>query len=90
MESDTGVRSMAINVQDTSLLAKLEDLIATEGKYHLYCLVSLRNHHRSMMRNRACETSNNARNEAQAFVELLGFVEDSVESDISLFKFSVE
>ena len=49
-----GVRSMAIDLQYTSLLAKLErDLIATNGKYHLFCLVSLRKRHRSMVTDRA-------------------------------------
>ncbi len=53
--ADDNVRSMARDLQDSDLLTRIEgvgDLIALEAKYHLACLVGLRNRHRSLMRNR--------------------------------------
>ena len=43
---------MATELQDTQLLAQIgmEDLIAKEAKYHLKCLVKLRNRYRSYKR----------------------------------------
>ena len=44
LEADSRVRSMATDLQDTALLAKIEggDLIALDEKYHLACLTQLR------------------------------------------------
>ena len=48
---------MAKNLQDAaSLLARIEggDLIALEAKYHLSCLATFRNHHRSHIKEIYC------------------------------------
>ena len=52
LQSVTSVRSMAKDLQDASLLVKIEggDLIALETEYHLSCSASLCNHHRSHFR----------------------------------------
>ncbi len=50
LQSDASLRNMAKeDLQETSLLTKIEggDLIALEAKYHLLCLATLCNHHRS-------------------------------------------
>ena len=46
LQSDDTVRSIAKDLQDTSLL-RIEDgdLIALEAKYHWGCLINLRNHY---------------------------------------------
>ena len=51
-ETDTNVRTIAKDLNDTSLLTKIQggDLIALESKYHLSCLAKLRNRHRSYLR----------------------------------------
>ena len=52
-DADTNIRAMVTELQDTLLLAKIidvGDLIAREAKYHLKCLVYLRNRYRSHMR----------------------------------------
>ena len=50
--TDSRVKSMATDLRDTALLAKLEggDLIALDAKYHLACLIQLRNRHWSLWR----------------------------------------
>ncbi len=77
---------MARDLQDASLLAKIEggDLIALEAKYHLSCLVKLRNRHRSYLRLRGIQNASSKSHEerkmeARAFVELLTYIENSVE-----------
>ncbi len=84
LKSDTSVRIMARDLQDASLLAKIEggDLIALEAKYHLSCLVKLRNRHRSYLRgipNASSKSHEEIKMEARAFVELLTYIENSVE-----------
>ena len=51
-EADGNIREMITELQDTKLLAQIgvEDLIAKEAKYHLKCLVKLRNRYRSYKR----------------------------------------
>ncbi len=72
---------MARDLQDASLLAKIEggDLNALEAKYHLSCLVKLRNRHRSYLRGIPNASSKSHEMEARAFVELLTYIENSVE-----------
>ena len=84
MQSDTNVRNMARDLQDASLLAKIEggDLIALEARYHLSCLVKLRNRHRSHLREiqtTSGKSHEERKMEARAFVELLTYIESSVE-----------
>ena len=44
-DTDTNIRTMITELQDTELLARIDggNLIAKELKYHLNCLVNLRN-----------------------------------------------
>ena len=51
-DADFNIREMIKALQDTHLLARIDggDLIAKEAKYHLKCLVSLRNRYRSYKR----------------------------------------
>ena len=84
---------MARDLQDASLLAKIEggDLIALEAKYHLSCLVKLRNRHRSYLReiqNASSKSQEERKMEARAFVELLTYIENSVEDGEFFFKLS--
>ena len=87
---DSNVRRMAIDLQDSALLARMEggDLTALEAKHHLSCLTVLRNRHRSFLRQ--SETSSIDRKEgkieARAFVELITHVENSIENGIFCFK----
>ncbi len=48
-DADANIREMIVALQDTQLLAKIDggDLIAKEVKYHLKCLVTLKNRYRS-------------------------------------------
>ena len=51
--ADTNICIMVTELQDTNLLAKILDVgdhIAREAKYHLKCLVNLRNRYRSNVR----------------------------------------
>ena len=52
LDADANIWEMATELQDTQLLAQIgmEDLIAKEAKYHLKCLVKLRNRYRSYKR----------------------------------------
>ncbi len=56
-DADSSIRAMITELQDTLLLASLlawiegGDLIAREVKYHLKCLVNLRNRYRSFKTN---------------------------------------
>lgn len=93
LQSDASLRFMAKDLQDTSLLAKIEggDLIALEAKYHLSCLVTYRNRHRSHVRERQSssrESLEKIKTEARAFVELLAYIDSSIEEGISIFKLS--
>lgn len=51
-DADANIREMVTELQDTQLLVQIgtEDLIAKEAKYHLKCLVKLRNRYRSYKR----------------------------------------
>ena len=93
LQSDASIRSMAKDLRDASLLAKIDggDLIALEAKYHLSCLATLRNCHRSHVRGvqSASEDSfEKEEMEARALVELLTHIESSVEEGNFFFKLS--
>ena len=92
-DADDNVRRMAIELQDTALLTRIEggDLTALEAKYHLSCLTALRNRYRSLLRQRQCFSSDREEEkvEARAFVELINHVENSIENGTFCFKFSV-
>ena len=93
LEADSSIRAIAKDLENMSLLAKIEggDLIALESKYHLSCLTSLRNRHRSYLR----ETGENSgaliqekKIMARAFAEVLAHIEALVTEGNVLFKFS--
>ena len=93
LQSDTIVQSMAKDLQDASLLAKIEggDLIALEAKYHLSCSAELRNRHRSYFReiqNASEEFFEIQEMEVRAFVELVTYIESSVEKGNFFLKLS--
>lgn len=94
LQSDASVWCMAKDLQDVALLAKIEggDLIALEVKYHLSCLATLCNRHRSHVRetqhNPSDESLEKEKMEARAFAELTAYIESSVEEGTFFFKLS--
>ncbi len=92
LDADENVRKMATDLQETTLLTRIEggDLTALEAKYHLACLTGLRNRHRSFLRQRLSSRSNleESQIEARAFVELVTHIEDAVADGTFCFKFS--
>ena len=93
LEADDSIRQMAADLEETELMASIEggDLIALEAKYHLQCLVALRNRHRSMVRKDGEtieEISEERRIKARAIVELFAYMENCVEDGTFYFKFS--
>ena len=92
-DADTSIRAIVTELQDTHLLAKVSDigdLIAKEAKYHLKCLVNLRNRYRSYVRKSSQLTQDidEKFNESRAFVELSSYIEKAVNSSNVLFKLS--
>ena len=89
-DADKNIRDIVSDLQDNQLLAQIGsgDLIAKEAKYHLKCLTSLRNRYRSHQRKftQAREVINEKMNESRVFVELITFIEKSVNSGTLLFK----
>jgi len=93
LDAVSNICAIARDLEDTSLLAKIEggDLIALESKYHLSCLVKLRNHHRSYLREsggNSGELIKEAKMEVRAFAELLAHIETLVEEGTFVLKFS--
>ena len=65
---------MVRGIQDASSLAKIERGDLIEAKYHLSCLVKLRNCHKSYLReiqNASSKSHEERKMEARAFVEIL-------------------
>ena len=92
-DADTNIRAMVAELQDTRLLAKIVDvgdLIAREAKYHLKCLVNLRNMYRSHIRKSSQKTQDmdEKLNESRAFAELTSYIERAVDSGTLLFQLS--
>ena len=72
---------MALELGDFDLLGRMSkgDLIAIEGKYHLKCLISLRNRYKSFCAKRS-RKSNDGEDDAKldesvAFVELVRYID---------------
>ena len=89
--TDNNVKSMARDLQETDLLTRLEggDLIAKEAKYHLVCLVGLRNRHRSQSRHGSHDINIEEKKiQARAFIELITHIENAVEDGTFCFKFA--
>ena len=87
------VRGMATDLEDKALLTRIDggDLTALEAKYHLSCLTTLRNRHRSFFRQSKSFSNDGeeGRIEARAFVELITHVENSIENGTFYFKLSM-
>lgn len=92
MKLDHNIRRMAIELQDSSLLARISggDLIAIEAKYHFSCLSTFKNRYRSAQR--AQNSSTNSQEDeliqAQVFADLILYIEESIESGNFIFKLS--
>ena len=94
LEANKSVRQMAIHLQDTELMARIEggDLVALEAKYHLECLTGLHNCHRSfkLQQVKECgESFEESQVKARALVELFSYIENCVDEGLFYFKFSV-
>ena len=90
-DADNNFRTMITELNDAKLMARIVggDLIAMAVKYHLRCLVDLRNRHRSLTRKRRTDEENTEEkmNESRAFVELISYIKKAMDSGI-LFKLS--
>ncbi|KAG5879932.1 hypothetical protein JTB14_008397 [Gonioctena quinquepunctata] len=78
---------MITELNDTQLMTRIiGDLIAKEAKYHLACLVQLRNRYRSLTRkaNLQDENTDEKMNEYRSFIELTSYISTSVKSGILL------
>lgn len=74
---DTSVRKKAQELRDTKILAKLSagDMIAIDAVYHLPCLTSFYNKHRSQQR-RSTENCNQINPESLALAEVVSYIEE--------------
>ena len=87
---------MVFELEDFELLGRKSkgDLIAVEAKYHLKCLIYLKNRYtcRSLCAQKAQNSSDGSvdekMDESIAFVELVEYIEGCVESGTLLFKLS--
>ena len=71
-DADHNIRAMITELGETKLMARMVggDLIALEAKYHLQCLVKLRNQYRGFTRKQSpsSENTDEKMNESRAFV----------------------
>lgn len=92
LDADNNVKRMATDLHDTALLTRIAtggDLTAQEAKYHFACLTAIRNKHRSFTRqNQECTSSIDGLTEARVFVELITYIENSMDNGTLYFKFS--
>ena len=91
--TDEKLRRMITELQDSTLLPRIcgVDLVAADAKYHLKCMTDLRNryrHHTSKKRQESCEMDEERIKESQAFIELIEYIEASVENDKLMFLLS--
>ena len=90
LDANTNIKIMITELNDPNLLVKIvgTDLIAKGIRYHLKCLVELRNRYRSCNANlkeddkKVDESVNNSR----VFVELSSYIEREVNSGNKVFK----
>lgn len=87
--TDENLRHMITELQDPSLLPSISDvdLIAAEAKYHLKCLTELRNRYRGHVRKAEgqYEREEDKLKESQAFVELINYIDSSVNNGTLIF-----
>ena len=91
--TDQNIRHMITEINDATLIPKVSgvDLIVAEAKYHLKCLTDLRNRYRSQLtrkRQESCEKGDERLVESRAFIELVEYIENSVENNKLLFTLS--
>ncbi|KAJ8349373.1 hypothetical protein SKAU_G00245030 [Synaphobranchus kaupii] len=91
-DADKKIQTMITELDDTKFMTRIVggDLMAMEAKYHLPCLVKSRNRHRSLTRKsgQSPENTDEKMNESRAFIELINYIEKSVDSGVLLFKLS--
>ena len=77
MSLDTRVRKIATELQDRTVLAKLSagDMIAIDAVYHLKCLTSYYNKHRSQQRH-STEKCQHISADSLAFAEVVTYIEE--------------
>jgi hypothetical protein len=88
---DGSVRSMATQLRDTKLLAKLSvgDMAALDAVYHKKCYTQLYNRHKSATRKPHQETKEDISPESVALAELIAYIEDfehTADGTRSIFK----
>ena len=91
--TDEKLRRMITELQDSTLLPRIcgVDLVTADAKYHLNCMTDLRNRYRqhiSRKRQESCEMDEERIKESQAFIELIEYIETSVENDKLMFLLS--
>ena len=80
---------MATQMQDTKLLSKIAggDIVAIEAKYHRACLVGYNKTYGSFLSQKSQpENVEKEQSKAQAFAELVAYMENSVEDGTNIFK----
>jgi hypothetical protein len=85
-----GLNKMARELKDSTILPKIsmiEDVIVISGEYHyhLECLVTFKNNHRSAQR---ANNSDKREDETKAFEELVTDIESPLKGGDYIFKFS--
>ena len=86
MDLDSKLKEMAKELNATDIYARLSgafDVIAGDTKYHNQCLTSFKNKHRAMCRQTVSdsgEQSDHKAATAQAFAELISYIETEVEN----------
>ena len=91
-ETDANVRTIITELNDSRLLVRKigGDLIAIGAKYHLKCLIELKNRYRSHVRKSNKDKQNIDKNvcNSRVFVELASYVKKEVNSGKLLIKLS--
>ena len=93
LEVDRDVNEMAVQMQDSQLIAKLAagDMVAIEAKYHSRCMLAYKRKYTAYVK--SCSeiettTNDDSAAEARTFAELISFMESSAEGGTLLFKLS--
>ena len=91
-ETDASIRTIITELNDSRLLVRIvgRDLVATGAKYHLKCLIELKNRYRSHVRKSNKGNQNIDENvcNSRVFVKLASYVKKEVSSGKLLFKLS--
>ena len=94
LESDKNVCQMALELGNFELLGRMSEgnLIAIDAKYHLKCLISLRNQYRSLCAQKMLDANDELDNakldKSVAFVELIEYIDQCVDDGVHMFKLS--